>query len=93
MKAIESAIERACCKLAYTRYNVPNIKLVDATGKPDRMFMKNGRVLFVEFKAPGRRPRPLQLYEQEKLRLNGFSVHNIAKESDFISILEWWLNG
>ena len=32
-------------------------------GVPDRIFMKEGRVIFVEFKAPGKEPTPLQWHE------------------------------
>jgi hypothetical protein len=29
-------------------------------GQPDRMFLHKGKVIFIEFKAPGRKPTPLQ---------------------------------
>lgn len=32
-------------------------------GVPDRIFMKNGRVAFIELKSPGKYPTPLQMKE------------------------------
>lgn len=43
-------------------------------GKPDRLFLKDGRAVFVEFKATGKKPTDKQLHEIEKLRKNGFAV-------------------
>ena len=43
---------------------------------PDRLvLLPGGRVIFVEVKAPGMRPRPLQLRVHELLRRLGFVVH------------------
>jgi len=36
-------------------------------GVPDRMFVANGKVLFLEIKAPGNRPTKLQSRELQKL--------------------------
>ena len=43
-------------------------------GAPDRMFIKGGRVEFVEFKRPGKRPDPLQSRELQRLRDHGMSA-------------------
>lgn len=48
----------------------------------DRMFAKKGRVLFIEFKAPGRAPNPLQEREIARFRKAGIEVYwfdNIAE--------------
>lgn len=41
---------------------------------PDYLFLFNGRVLFIEFKATGKRARKGQLREINKLRRVGFFV-------------------
>ncbi|CDL85380.1 VRR-NUC domain-containing protein [Xenorhabdus szentirmaii] len=44
-------------------------------GVPDRIVvLPNGRVVFVECKAPGEKPRPDQLREHERLRALGQTV-------------------
>lgn len=45
---------------------------------PDRLVcMPGGDMCFVELKAPGKKPTPLQEREHEKLRALGFVVHVI----------------
>lgn len=42
---------------------------------PDRIIlMPNGRMCFVECKAPGKKPTPAQLREHERIRALGFTV-------------------
>ena len=55
--------------IAY-KFASPNRK-----GVPDRLcVMPNGRVFFVELKAEGKAPTPLQLHEHEILRSLGHTV-------------------
>lgn len=45
-------------------------------GAPDRLvLMPGGRIAFVEVKAPGKKPRPLQAARHEQLRKLGFQVY------------------
>jgi hypothetical protein len=45
-------------------------------GMPDRLVLLPGaRLAFVEVKAPGKKPRPLQLHRHEQLRALGFRVY------------------
>lgn len=44
------------------------------TGVPDRMCLMGGRVVFVEVKAPGEKPRPIQTRRIQQLRDLGFQV-------------------
>ena len=56
------------------------VKLLSASfnGLPDRMILSvGGNVAFVELKAPGKKPRPLQLHRHEQLRALGFPVYVI----------------
>ena len=44
-------------------------------GMPDRLIlMPGGRLVFAELKAPGKKPRPLQLHRHDQLRSLGFQV-------------------
>ena len=58
----ESTTERAVCAYAKAKGCIV-IKLSgqNQRGQPDRMFIRGGKVLFVEFKAPGKLPTKLQL--------------------------------
>ncbi len=58
----EATIERAVCAYAKSR-GVMAMKLAgpNQKGQPDRMFLYNGKVLFIEFKAPGKKPTALQM--------------------------------
>ena len=47
-------------------------------GMPDRLvLMPDGHIAFVELKAPGKKPRPLQLSRHRLLRSLGFRVYII----------------
>jgi len=47
-------------------------------GMPDRIvLLKHGRLAFVEVKADGRKPRPLQVRRKRQLEALGFSVYVI----------------
>lgn len=43
-------------------------------GVPDRICIMHGRVVFVELKAPGRQPRPIQHRRMKQLTDHGMSV-------------------
>jgi hypothetical protein len=45
-------------------------------GMPDRLvLLPNGKMAFVELKAPGKKPRPLQIKRHGVLRQLGFKVY------------------
>ena len=53
------------------------LKLVSPgfNGVPDRLLLfMGGKVAFAEVKAPGEKPRPLQVHRMEQLREMGFKV-------------------
>lgn len=59
-------------------------------GVPDRVIMGHGVVLFVETKAPGKKPRPLQVEVITEMRNHGVIVYVIdTKErvDKFMSVL------
>ncbi|WP_440682088.1 hypothetical protein [Cysteiniphilum halobium] len=46
-------------------------------GLPDRLFLKQGNILMVEFKAQGAKPTKLQCHTHQQLIEQGFNVHVI----------------
>jgi hypothetical protein len=67
--------------IAY-KFSSPNRRSV-----PDRLcVMPNGRAFFVELKAEGKAPTPLQQHEHETLRALGHTVLVIDKIGDVYAI-------
>ena len=84
----ESTIEKTAIKLAkekgYLTYKFvsPNNK-----GVPDRIFIKNGRVIFVEFKAPNKKATALQQYVINEMLLQqceAYVIDNIEKINEVL---------
>jgi Holliday junction resolvase len=68
----ESTIERAVCAYAKNKgCIVMKLSGQNQRGQPDRMFILDGKVLFIEFKAPGKRPTALQERWIDDLRRQG----------------------
>ena len=58
-------------------------------GMPDRLvLLPEGRIAFVEVKAPGQHPRPLQIARHEMLRRLGFKVYVLDDERQVGGILD-----
>lgn len=58
-------------------------------GMPDRLvLMPGGRIFFVELKAPGKQPRPLQLHRHDQLRALGFEVYVIDSLQQIQELLD-----
>ena len=56
-------------------------------GVPDRLILlPGGKMAFIELKAPGKKPRPLQLHRHDQLRALGFPVFVIDSPEQ---IAEW----
>ena len=57
-------------------------------GMPDRLvLLPEGRIAFIEVKAPGKKPRPLQLHRHEQLRKLGFHVFVLDDPKDIPSLI------
>jgi hypothetical protein len=56
-------------------------------GVPDRILFVPGAVHFIEFKAPGKKPTPLQKVMHDRLRALGASVHVIDSVDTFADLL------
>ena len=58
-------------------------------GVPDRLaLLPDGKMAFVEVKAPGEKPRPLQLSRHRLLRRLGFKVYVLNDESQIGGIID-----
>ncbi len=58
-------------------------------GVPDRIvLLHGGKIGFVEVKAPGEKPRPLQLSRHRLLRRLGFKVYVLDDESQIGGIID-----
>lgn len=58
-------------------------------GVPDRLLLfTGGRVAFAEVKAPGQKPRPLQVHRMEQLRKLGFKVFVIDDADQIGGIID-----
>ena len=76
---LEKDIEKKLVAEAKKRGCIP-IKLLSANynGLPDRLILSlGGKCAFIELKAPGKKPRALQLKRHRELRALGFSVYVI----------------
>ncbi len=74
----ESYIQKHVCN--YARKNgwiVFKFASPAQKGVPDCLFIKSGRVLFVEFKKPGAKPTKLQAHTHEIMRGAGARVYVI----------------
>ena len=57
-------------------------------GMPDRLvLLPNGKVGFVELKAPGKKPRPIQLSRIKLLRRLGFKAYILDDEKEIGGII------
>ncbi len=71
----ERKIEAAVCGYARSlgwlvfKWVSPNER-----GVPDRIFMKDSRIIFIEFKAPGKDLSPLQAIRRVQIQQHGFDV-------------------
>lgn len=58
-------------------------------GVPDRIvLMPNGKVVFVELKAPGKKMRPLQLKRKKQFEMLGFKVYLIDSMQGIKNFME-----
>jgi Holliday junction resolvase len=82
----ESAIERTVgefCK----RHGIITLKLAGAgaRGQPDRLFLKGSKAVFVEFKAPGKKPTALQARWIKRLTDAGFDAFYVDDAQDGVA--------
>ena len=86
----EKTVERELVKrvkeeggIAY-KFTSPNRRSV-----PDRLcLLPGGKILFVECKAPGKKPTKLQAREHERLRAMGFEVVVVDDKKDANALIK-----
>lgn len=79
----ESRIEQKVCAAARSQGWLVHPKAASGTrGWPDRTFTRPDRLIFVEFKASGKKPARLQSHMHEKLKTRGYEVHVIDSVED-----------
>lgn len=92
MKETEQAIERYLCRKV-SAIGGMCLKFASATdcGFPDRLILiEGGRAAWCELKAPGKKPRPIQVARIERLRSLGFEAEvcdSRASVDDYIEKL------
>jgi len=87
----ESTIEQVVCAYAKAK-GCLSLKLAgqNQKGQPDRMFLYHGLVLFIEFKAPGKKPSALQARWLDRLTEHAFvatSCDNIEAGKRLIDLI------
>ena len=84
----ESVIEKKCSAWAKAngwlgyKFSSPSQR-----GVPDRLYIKNGSTVYVEFKAPGKQATKYQLHTIAKMQSYGVTVHIIDNVEDFINAM------
>ena len=86
----EKVIEHALVMATRSKGGIaPKFTSPGFDGMPDRLvLLPGGRMGFVELKAPGKKPRALQLARHRLLRRLGFKVYVIDKIDQIDSVLE-----
>ena len=73
---IESVIEDYVVETARKQgWFCRKVKWLGRRNAPDRLFAKDGRLLFIEFKTPGGKPRAGQQREIKEMQAAGIEVH------------------
>ena len=86
---LEKIIERKLVTVTKAKGGIaPKFVSPGYDGMPDRIILlPNGKMGFVELKAKGKKPRPLQEARHRLLRELGFKVYIIDNASDIENVL------
>jgi len=86
----EKEIERSLVKAVKQSGGIcPKFVSPGMDGMPDRLvLLPKGRMAFVEVKAPGQKPRPLQVARHKQLTRMGFRVFVLDDKSQIARIME-----
>ena len=84
---LEKQIEQKLCDEVKNK-NGMCLKQTGLAGIPDRLvLLPNGKCAFVELKAPGEKPRKLQLMRMKQLKKLGFKCYVIDGAEQIDSVL------
>ncbi len=91
----ESAIEKKLVTAVKAKGGIaPKFTSPGFDGMPDRLLLlPGGKMGFAEMKAPGKKPRPLQLARHRLLRRLGFKVYVIDGVEQIGSVIDEVQNG
>ena len=84
----ESTIEISCSRWAKNngwlgfKFSSPQQR-----GVPDRLYIKSGLTVYVEFKAFGKNATKYQLHTIKKMREHGVNVYIIDNLEDFMNVM------
>ena len=88
----ESTIESKVCAYAKSK-GILVMKLAgpNQNGQPDKLFLKDGKAMFIEFKKPGEEPTPLQKRWMRDLRRRKFRATWVDNVDDGKHEIDMWL--
>ena len=85
----ESFIEKKLVQEVKKRGGLCEKWISGTSGWTDRIvILPAGKIGFVEVKAPGKEPRPLQVHRHKQLRALGYKVYVLDQESQIGGILD-----
>lgn len=85
---MESAVEMPVVKRAEAAgWFVRKVSWIGRIGAPDRLFVKNGRHVWIEFKDAGKKPRKAQELEHDRLRAAGAEIYACDNAFEALKIL------
>jgi len=90
---LESYVERKVCEFAESLgWLVRKLSWIGRRGAPDRLFIRGGRIVLIEFKRPGGVLELHQEREIARLRAAGAEVHVIDTVAAGMAVLDWRRN-
>ena len=84
---IEAKVNAAAVKAGFLQTKMGSLA---QNGWPDRIYLYRTYAFFIEFKAPGEKPTPLQLHVQLMLIQAGFRVENVDNVERGVDIIMRW---
>lgn len=86
----EFDIEGTVCTYAEKERDCLVLKLnvLGRVGWPDRIFIYHKKVMFIEFKREGERPRKIQDYVHDQIRAHGIPVYVVDNISSGKAIID-----
>lgn len=85
----ESKGEAEACRFAELRgWMVIKIMMCNIDSMPDRLFMRKGRVIFIEFKKSGESARKKQAKRHREIREHGVEVYVCDSADDAKELLK-----